>query len=107
MIEVRLFGDLRHYAGESDAMSGVVMHIPGGGNGDTVGTVLTQLGIDPAQVGHVFVNGRLLPRSSQPIHWGYPLLAQAPLTLEDSLQHPVAEGDRLGLFASKMALVVV
>jgi molybdopterin converting factor small subunit len=107
MIEVRLFGDLRHHAGEPGAMSGVVVHVPGGGDGDTVGTVLSRLGIDPARVGHVFVNGCLLPRSCQPIHWGYQLVAQEPLSLEDSLEYPVAKGDRLGLFASKMALVVV
>lgn len=107
MIEVRLFGDLRRHAGEPGAESGVVVHVSGGGNGDTVGTVLSRLGIDPGEVGHVFVNGRLLPRSSQPIHWGYPLVAQVPLSLQDSLAQPVASGDRLGVFAAKMALVIV
>jgi hypothetical protein len=107
MIEVRLFGDLRHHAGEPGSESGVVVHVPRRGEGDTVGTVLSRLGIDPCEVGHVFVNGRLLPRSSQPIHWGYPLMAQQPLSLQDSLQQPVAEGDRLGVFAAKMALVIV
>lgn len=107
MIEVRLFGDLRHHAGELGAMSGVAVHVPVEGNGDTVGTVLSRLAIDPAKVGHVFVNGQLLPRSNQPILWGYQLTAQEPLSLKDALDHPVAEGDRLGLFATKMSLVVV
>jgi molybdopterin converting factor small subunit len=107
MIEVRLFGELRHHASEPNAMSGVAVYVPGGGNGTTVGTVLSGLGIDPTSVGHMFVNGRLLPRSSQPIHWGYQLLAAEPLSLEASLDYPVAEGDRVGIFANKMALVVV
>ena len=58
------------------------MHLAEGEN-DTVGRVLAQIGIDPAEVSHVFLNGRLVPRSGYPILLGYPLAADEPL-LQDA-----------------------
>jgi hypothetical protein len=106
LIEVRLFGDLRRYASGSPAESGVVLHLPAGGN-ETVGQVLTQVGIRPEEVSNIFLNGRLLPRSIYPITLGYPLAADKPLTEEGYLATPVHSGDRLGVFPCKMGLVVV
>jgi hypothetical protein len=106
MIEVRLFGELRRYAIDRDAPSGVSVQLPVEGI-ETVCGVLARLGVDPSEVGHIFLNGRLLPRSHQPVWWGYQLAAPAPLSREDSLCAPVAAGDRLGVFERKMGLVVV
>lgn len=111
MIEVRLFGELRRYAGDPVAgygavPSGVAVGVPAG-EASTVGQVLTFLGIGPAEVGNLFLNGRLLPRSAQALHLGYLLVGSAPLTSEASLDVPIEDGDRLGVFARKMSLLVV
>jgi hypothetical protein len=104
MIEVRLFGDLRHYAGMPGAQSGVVLHLE---EAHTVGQVLTEVGIPLEEVGNIFLNGQLLPRSVYPISLGYPLAAPEPLSMDGFLSMPVESGDRLGIFSQKMALVVV
>lgn len=106
MIEVRLFGDLRRYAGEPGAQSGVVVQVSGE-DVDTVGRVLANVGIPMDEVGNLFLNGRLLPRSAYPISLGYPLAASVPLSREGIVNMPVRPGDRLGVFPQKMALVVV
>jgi hypothetical protein len=106
VIEVRLFGDLRRYAGETGALSGVGLQV-GGEGVDTVGQVLANVGIPMDEVGNVFLNGRLLPRSLYPISLGYPLASSSPLSMDGLLSTPVKPGDRLGIFPQKMALVVV
>ena len=106
MIEVRLFGDLRRYAGHATAPSGTVLHLAAD-EGETVGQVLAKLGIKLEEVSNVFVNGRLLPRSTYPITLGYPLTAQTPLSPEGCLSTPVCSGDRLGIFPHNMGVVVV
>jgi len=111
MIEVRLFGELRHYAGHPAAPSGVAVEVPPQEAG-TVGQVLALLGIGTAEVGNLFLNGRLLPwltpaRSAQAVHLGYPLATSAHLSPETFLDVPVEDGDRLGVFARKMGLLVV
>ena len=111
MIEVRLFGALRHRAGQATAPSGVVVELPPAESA-TVGQVLATLGIGPAEVGNLFLNGRLLPwlaggRPAQAISLGYPLAVSAPLSLQASLDVSVEDGDRLGIFCRKMSLLVV
>lgn len=111
MIEVRLFGDLRYYAGQEAAPSGVVVQVSPR-EAATVGQALALLGIGRLEVGNVFLNGRLLPlstraRSLQAVHLGYLLAHPAPLSPEASLDVPVQDGDRLGVFARKMGLLVV
>ena len=104
MIEVRLFGDLRRYAGEPSAPSGVVLEVD---DADTVGQVLAHMAIPLEEVGNLFLNGRLLPRSVYPITLGYPLAASVPLSAAKLLDTALKPGDRLGVFPKKMALVVV
>lgn len=106
MIEIRLFGNLRSYAPDSAAASGTAIYLPVGEDG-TVGQVLAQVGIDPAEVSNVFLNGRLLPRSIYPILLGYPLTTPNPLPPEGYLSTPVRAGDRLGVFPRNMGMVVV
>jgi hypothetical protein len=104
VIEVRLFGDLRHYADQHAAPSGVVLQLA---DASTVGQVLAQIGIPLEEVGNLFLNGQLLPRSVYPITLGYPLAASTPLSASGLLGATVKPGDRLGVFPKKMALVVV
>jgi len=106
MIEVRLFGDLRRYAGEPGAQSGVVLQF-GGEEAGTVGQVLARMGIPLDEVGNLFINGRLLPRSSYAITLGYPLAGAAPLSPDAMLDIPVKQGDRLGIFSKRMSILVV
>jgi hypothetical protein len=106
VIEVRLFGNLRRYAADARPASDAILHLPAGEAG-TVGQVLARIGIDPAEVSHVFLNGRLLPRSAYPITLGYPLAADRPLTPESHWSTPVRAGDRVGIFPRNMGVVVV
>jgi hypothetical protein len=110
MIEVRLFGALRGYApamaAASAAVPETVIHLPADG-AETVGQVLAQMGIDVAQVGNIFVNGRLLPRSTYPILLGYPLAGDSPLSPEGYVNTCVQAGDRVGIFPRNMGAVVV
>lgn len=106
MIEVRLFGHLRQRVAGSSPTTDTVVHLPALG-GETVGQVLAQIGVEPAEVGHVFVNGRLLPRSVYPITLGYLLAAPEPLAPEEYLAAPVQPGDRLAIFPRTMSAVVV
>lgn len=105
MIEVRLFGDLRRHAGQG-ATSGTALYLPVAAGG-TVGQVFAQVGIDLAEVGNVFLNGRLLPRAVYPMLLGYQLAAEQPLAGDDYLAVPVRPGDRVGIFPRNMSSVVV
>jgi len=106
VIEIHLFGNLRRYGTDSRAASDTVVRLPAE-KSETVGQVLSRMGIDPAEVSHVFLNGRLLPRSAYPIILGYPLASERPLTPEGHLGAPVRSGDRVGIFPRNMGVVVV
>lgn len=106
MIEVRLFGDLIRYAGSKGAAAGTAIYVPAE-DGETVGQVLAHMGIGFEEVGNLFLNGRLLPRSTYPILLGYQLASATPLTREECLGTQLRTGDRLGIFPLKMTPVVV
>jgi len=106
MIEVRLFGDLRQHVAGSEPSAETVVHLPPHSE-QTVGRVLARVGIAPAEISHVFLNGRLLPRALYPITLGYPLAAEQPLSMEGYLSTPVQDGDRIGIFPHNMGVVVV
>ena len=78
--------------------------------GDTVGATLERLGIPPAEVYHVFLNGALLSTRNSMAPWLVYQQAGASAPGRPSshgLDTPVRPGDRLGLFARDMALLVV
>jgi molybdopterin converting factor small subunit len=106
MIEVRLFGNLRRYAAGSTVDHETLVHLPVD-DGETVGRVLAQMGIELTEIGNMFLNGRLLPRSRYPILLGYPLTAESPLSPDGYLDTAVKAGDRLGIFPRNMGCVVV
>ena len=106
MIEIHLFGSLRRYAADPRPNRDTVVRLSTEEQG-TVGQVLAQVGIDPAEVGNIFLNGRLLPRSGYPILLGYPLAADEPLLQDAYLDMAVSAGDRVGVFPRNMSSVVV
>ena len=106
MIEIHLFGHLREFAINPVPGPGTVVCMANSEN-RTVGQMLSELGIEPAKVGNLFLNGRLLPRSTYPMLLGYPLAASEPLTVEEYLDIRINEGDRVGIFPRNMSSVVV
>ena len=106
MIEVRLFGSLRRYATDSARAPVAVMHLPVS-NRQTLGQILVQMGIDPTELGNIFLNGRMLPRSMYAVTLGYQMTSDTPLSLEGCLGTSVRAGDRLGIFPRNMSSVVV
>ncbi len=84
MIEVRLYGNLRRFAENREAMAESIAWVPWHPE-DTVETVLKRVGIDPdREVSNIFVNGR------------YSYLAR---------QIQVNDGDRLGVFPKNMGML--
>jgi hypothetical protein len=107
MIELHLYGDLRRYAQEKTAAGQSVVQLPIG-NGGTVGSVLREVGIDPTEVGQIFLNGKLLDTRCSIAPWlGYQSAKERVPIGKSYLDAPVRSGDRLGVFPKKMAMLVV
>jgi hypothetical protein len=107
MIELHLYGDLRHYAQEKMTADQSVVRLPVG-NGETVGGVLREVGINPTEVGQIFLNGKLLNTRCSMAFWlGYQSAEERVPTGGSYLDAPVHSGDRLGVFPTKMAMLVV
>jgi len=81
MIEVWLYGQLRRLAPQSGATEDSVVKVPVQA-GDTIEEVVRRVGIDPAQVRHLFLNHQY-----------------------STLRRPVKPGDRLAVFGADMALL--
>ena len=105
LVEVRLFGQLSR-TGKKRLAPGQAFHLPVQ-EGDTVKQVLTQMGVEPQEVGNIFVNGKLIPRGLYPVLLGYQRTADNPVPPEEYWATPVQGGDRIGIFPRKMSLVVV
>jgi len=103
MIGIHLYGSLRHHAPDPRPDRESVVRLEPR-PGETVGTTLERLHILPAEVYHVFLNGTLLfTRNSMGPWLGYQQTGARDRGLDTSLQ----PGDRLGLFACDMGLLVV
>ena len=107
MIEVHMYGNLRHRAPDPRPdQEGVVQLTPM--PEETVGALLKRLGIPPAEIGHIFLNGALLFTRSSMAPWlGYRQARGGVLAQDMGLETPVRSGDRVGLFANDMAMLVV
>lgn len=110
MIEVHLYGKLRRYAPTSQASRQSVVRVEVE-NEVTVGTVLERVGIAPGDVCHVFLNGAILSTQNSMAPW-LKYQQAAPDSVERSdgagpFDTRVHNGDRLGVFAHDMALLVV
>jgi len=107
MVEIHLYGGLRRYAPDPRPdRESVVQVAPR--PGETVRTTLEQLGIQPEEIFHVFLNGALLVTGNSMAPWlghqGAVVCASDRSHALDTLLQP---GDRVGLFARDMALLVV
>jgi hypothetical protein len=107
MVEVHMYGSLRRYAPDSRPDRESVVRLEPQ-PGETVGTALERLGIPPSEVYHVFLNGALLSTRNSMAPW---LRYQQPRAgapnRSQGLDTLVQPGDRVGLFARDMALLVV
>ena len=107
MIEVHLYGDLRRYAQERTTGDQPVVQLSVG-NDETVGGVLSEVGMDPTEVGQIFLNGQLLNTRCSMAFWlGYQSAKERVPISGSYLDAPVHSGDRLGVFPTKMAMLVV
>ena len=105
MIEIRIFGKLHRYMGESDATPGNMMKIEPRPS-ETMGELLTRINIPVDEVHTIFLNFRLLAsRSKMAYRMGYLQVGKDPL--EWKLDIEVKAGDRVGLFGSDMSALVV
>jgi hypothetical protein len=102
MVDVHLYGKLRCYAADSRPDRESVVRLEPR-SGETVGTALERLGIPPDEVCHVFLNGALLSTRNSMAPW----LRYRRVGEGKGLGTQVQAGDRLGLFAHDMALLVV
>ncbi|MEE8391905.1 MAG: hypothetical protein V3S14_14060 [Anaerolineae bacterium] len=107
MIEIQLYGSLRRYAPDSRPDQESVVRLEPQ-SGETVGTALERLGISPADICHVFLNGALLSTRNSMAPWlKYQKVQGASEQVSQGLDMPVQSGDRLGLFAHDMGLLVI
>ncbi len=107
MVDVRFYGRLRHFA-ENPAPTAVSRREVAVDGGMTVRDLLRRLGIDPAEVGHVFLNNRLLLTCATMNLWLNYLDARERVpegcTAWETALRP---GDRVALFGRDMGLLVV
>lgn len=101
VIDVHLYGKLRRHTSDPRACTESVLRVKPQ-YGETVRTLIQSIGIDEAEICHIFLNGRLLSTENSMAPW----LAYCQ-EKRQGLDTPVEVGDRLGLFARDMALLVV
>lgn len=106
MIELYLYGNLRHAAGGASGER-QAFELPDTET-QTVGDLLRSLDIDPAEVGSLFLNGRLLhTRCSMALWLGYRQVEGCVPTTNSYDNVPIRPGDRLGIFPRNMSMLVV
>ena len=107
MIELHFYGDLSRYASGKTSSGASVSNLPLAGI-QTVNDVLRLVGIEPAEVGHIFLNGKLLYTRSRMAPWlGY-TRAEDRVPVDGShFEATLRSGDRLGLFPTRMSMLVV
>ncbi len=107
MVEIRLYGKLRRFGPDprGDRETVIPLELK---PGETVGGALARLGIPLEEVAHIFLNGRLLTTCNSMAPWlrSQRVREDVP-TCEPSLDHPLRDGDRLGIFGRDMAMLVV
>jgi hypothetical protein len=101
MVEVHLYGKLRRHAPASRASGKSIVSMEAR-SGGTVRTALEKIGIAPDEVFHIFLNGSILRTQNSMAPWLKYQEARGT-----GLDTPIQNGDRLGLFARDMALLVV
>ena len=103
MIEMHLYGNLRSYAENYRPMMDVVLwrEIR---DGETLASLLDETGIPSSEIGHIFLNAKLLvTRTSSGALYGYP--QQRDTVFDWDLDLPLTNGDRIGLFGTDMSVL--
>jgi hypothetical protein len=107
MLDVRFYGKLRRFA-EDPRPTGVSRREIAVNGGITVRGLLERLGIDPVEVGHVFLNNRLLVTCATMNLWLNYLDAGERMPAGGTPWETVLHsGDRVALFGQDMGLLVV
>ena len=107
MLEIHLYGKLRRHAPDPRPDQESVVQITPI-SGETIGTLLTRLSIQPAEIGQIFLNGALLSTRNSMAPWlGYQQARGGVPNQDMGLNTGVRSGDRVGLFARNMAMLVV
>ena len=102
MVEIHLYGKLRRYAPDSRPNRESVARLEPQ-PGETVGMALGRVGISSDEIYHIFLNGALLSSRNSMAPW----LKYQESRVSKGLDTPVQAGDRMGLFARDMGLLVV
>ena len=102
-MEIHLYGKLRRYAKQARPGSDCTIVLEPG-PGETIASLLAQMGIPVDEINHIFFNSKLLASRTQTATFmGY---LQARSNLSDwNLNVPVNHGDRIGLFGTDMAVL--
>ena len=105
MIEIRLYGKLRRQSAISDIReTGILRLNPEAG--ETLDSLLGRIGVPPEDAHSIFLNAKLLAARSNMARWlRYQGATDNPL--DWNLDVPLNSGDRLGIFGSDMAALVV
>ena len=107
MVEIHLYGGLRRLAIDPRPGRDSIVRLEPE-PGETVETVLEWLGVRPAELSHVFLNGALLSTDNAMAKWlDYQRVYAGTTDQAGGLGTSVRCGDRVGLFARDMALLVV
>jgi hypothetical protein len=105
MVEIHLFGKLRRYAENPGAAKDYVIRIPPEAD-ETVESILARAGISIEDINSIFLNRKLLAARSKMASWiGYRQIRRDPFDWD--LTVPLKSGDRIGLFGSDMAALVI
>ena len=103
MVEIHLYGKLRHHLDGARSKNGSVLTLEPE-PGETLASLLVNTGIPVDEINHIFFNSRLLAsRNKAASFMGF---RQATANLSDwDLDVPVDDGDRVGLFGMDVALL--
>jgi hypothetical protein len=105
MVEIHLFGKLRRYAKDTDAVKDYVIKMSPAVD-ETVESILARAGVPAEDIYSIFLNRRLLAARSGMASWiGHRQIRSDPFNWDLSV--PVKSGDRIALFGSDMAALVV
>ena len=105
MVEIHLYGKLRRYVKESEALQGNVMTVAPQPD-ETLEQLLARVGIPLDEIYNIFFNSKLLATHSPMAHWmRYQQVHANPL--EWKLDIAVKAGDRIGLFGRDMAALII
>ena len=105
MVEIHLFGKLRRYAESTEAAKDYVIRMSPAAD-ETVESILARAGISTEYIYSIFLNRKLLAARSKMASWiGHRQIRRDPFDWD--LAVPLKSGDRIGLFGSDMAALVV